>query len=184
MLRRLLDRWRAGRRPVTSADPLQTYDRLIAGLERQGATFREGAATLLSLRTQLREALATTGAQTEEVRARWEAARVLADGERVAEVLALDLEVLERQTLDCERQLARADADASLLLEGARSVQEELRRLQAERQLAAQTLTMDQTVSRTLRARLERLEASPALDAARDEVARAHALAEIYREGG
>jgi chromosome segregation ATPase len=184
MLRRLLERWRAARQPATSVDPLQTFEGLINELERQGTTFRQGAATLMSMRTELRESLGVAQAQMEEVQARWEEACARPDGASAAKVLAHDLEVLEQRAAAYTQQLARADADAELLLEGARAVQAELDRLHAERDFAARTLTMDQTMSRTLRARVERMDASPALEAARDEVARAHALADIYREGG
>lgn len=184
MLRRLLERWRAARQPAASVDPLQTFEGLINELERQATTFRQGAATLMSMRAELRESLAVAQAQMEEVQARWEEACVRPDGAPVAKVLAHDLEAIGQRVAGYAQQLARADADAALLLEGARAVQAELDRLHAERDHAAHTLTMDQTVSRTLRARVERMDASPALEAARDEIARSHALAEIYREGG
>lgn len=184
MLRRLIDWWRSGPPAGDAVDPLQTLDGLIADVERQGATFREGAATLLSLRAELRETLRKLQVQAVEVRARWQEVRDAADGERVAEVLAADLETLERRRAECELQLARADSDAELLLEGARAVQEELGRLKEERESTFHILTLDQTVTRALRARIQRMEANPALERARDEVARAQALAEIYREGG
>ncbi|HLT31403.1 MAG TPA: hypothetical protein VK013_15300 [Myxococcaceae bacterium] len=184
MLRRLFERWGGGARRAPSEDPLQTYDRLINELERQGTTFRQGAATLLSLRTELREALDTARAQSADVEGRLGLARGRPDARAVAGALEGDLRDLKHRVAELDQQLARADADAALLLEGARAIQEDLKRLQAERDHARHTLTVDHTVSTTLRARVERLEASPMLEAARDEVTRAHALAEIYRGGG
>src|SRR5690606_33272773 len=119
-------RWRLGRRSAAQVDPLQTFDGLILELERQASTFRQGAATLLSLRTGLRESLDEARAQVTEVEARREAARARADGETLTRVLTLDLEALAREVTERELQLERADADASLLLEGARSLQETL----------------------------------------------------------
>ncbi len=78
--------------------------------------------------------------------------------------------------------LERAETDSRLLLEAANEVGARVIELRTERQSASARLVAGGLVSGVMRERVDRIEKVLALDAARDEIERAHALADIYRE--
>lgn len=180
MLRALLSRWRSSRSPQP-LDPLRAFDGLIEALERQAAASRRSAATLVALQGELRRAEARHAERRKELSSRIEEAQAAGE-ERVGRVLQADLEALAGLEAANEEALARAQADAELLLETAAELGRELQVLKEERISAAARLTAGGLVHAALRERVERFGHGLALEAARDEIERAHALAAIYRE--
>lgn len=169
------------RKKAAPVDPLATYDAFLEGLERQGVEVRRSAATLLALRGELTRTEARHRQRLGEVRDRIAEARAKGDT-RAAEVLERDEAQLQRLLASTLEALARASADGELLLEAAASLSAQLTELKSERESAAARLTAGLAVSETLRQRSAEVARVLALDAARDEVERAHALAELYRE--
>jgi transposase-like protein len=96
---------------------------------------------------------------------------------------------LRRDLLEAKRLLertneahAQAETDARLLMETAESLGRQLAELQEERQSARARLSAGLMVSDALKQQVAGFDRLMKLDAARDEVEKAHALAELYRE--
>ncbi|MHB8879155.1 MAG: PspA/IM30 family protein [Myxococcaceae bacterium] len=167
--------------PKGAADPIAAYDGLIEDLERQAAAIRRSAATLLSLRGELTRDVERCTRKVADVEGRIEKATQGHD-HRAEGVLQRDLAEAGELLDTSQKALAAAEADSTLLLEAAQDLQARTRELRAERAGARARLSVGLAVSGALRERAEKIEKVLALDAARDEVERAHALAEIYRE--
>lgn len=160
-------------------DPLEAFDQLIASLERQGAQVRKSAATLLALRGDLVRDQDRIGKRLTTV----EEKLTRAMGDPAAEkVLQRDLADAQRLLEKTKESFAQADTDSKLLLETADQLGRELVELKEERQSAKARLNAGLVVSEALRSRALGFDKVMKLDAARDEVERAHALAELYRE--
>jgi hypothetical protein len=162
-------------------DPLEAFDSLIESLQKQGAQVRRSAATLLSLKGELARDELKYAQREEELGARLQAARAQHDG-RAEATLGRDVlhaRRLREQTLEAR---AQAEADAALLMETSQELARRLEELEAERQSARVRMSAGLVVSEALRRQAESFERVVALDAARDEVERAHALAELYRD--
>lgn len=162
-------------------DPIAAYDGYLEELERQGAELRKSAATLLTLRSELTRAVERYKSRLDELAQRLK----IADERHDAKASG----VLERDRLEAwkllastEESLARAEADGQLLMEAARENADRSAELKAERTSARARLAAGLVVTDAMRQRSERIGKLLALDAARDEVERAHQLAEIYRE--
>lgn len=162
-------------------DPIAAFDEAIRSLERQGAEVRKSAATLLALKAELTRDRARYGARLEELEGRLAAASQR--GDRRAEG------TLDRDRAECRRMLERtdeawayADANGRLLIEAAEELARQRSELEAERQSARARLSAGVVVSEALRTRAAEFERVMKLDAARDEIERAQALAELYRE--
>jgi len=160
-------------------DPLEAFDQLIASLERQGAQVRKSAATLLALRGDLTRDQDKIGKRLATI----EEKLTRALGEPAIEkTLQRDLSDAQRLLEKTKESFAQADADAKLLLETAEQLGRELVELKEERQSARARLNAGLVVSEALQSRAIGFDKVMKLDAARDEVERAHALAELYRE--
>ena len=83
------------------------------------------------------------------------------------------------ETLDAR---GPADEEAALLSDAARAHADRLAELKDERQRARARLSAGVVVSEALQAQVEEVDRVLKLDRARDEIERAHALADIYRE--
>lgn len=99
------------------------------------------------------------------------------------------MRVLEKDQAQAEDLLAstrdsleRAESDGRLLLEAASELGDRVVELRHERESASARLTMGGLVTESLRERVARFDQALVVDAARDEIERAHALADIYRE--
>lgn len=161
------------------ADPLAAWDALIEALEAEGAAVRRAAATLLALQGELRRAAQRAEARAQQLSARaQEAAR---RGEAGAAAL-LAQDAARAQAAADEAALARVEEDAQLLVASATGLQERLSALRAERESARVRLRAGALVREVLQRESEHFGRRVALQAARDEVERAHALAELYRE--
>ncbi len=160
-------------------DPLAVFDAVIASLERQGGEVRKSAATLLALRAELARDQDKYGKRIGDLEARLPRA----EGDVSAE------KTLRRDLLEAKRLLertneahAQAETDARLLMETAESLGRQLAELQEERQSARARLSAGLMVSDALKQQVAGFDRLMKLDAARDEVEKAHALAELYRE--
>lgn len=176
----LLEWWRR-RRARRELDPLATYDRLIESVEAEAAAVRRAAATLLALQGEQRRGMERARAQAEQLLARAQETERQGDLEAASQ-----LRVDARQVRKAPEAAAlqRVEEDAALLVSRARELQERLGALRAEREDAALRLRAGAAVREALQQESERFEQRIALEAARDEVERAHALAELYREEG
>ncbi|WP_037583239.1 PspA/IM30 family protein [Stigmatella aurantiaca] len=162
-------------------DPLAAFDQLIEDLERQGAEVRKSAATLLALKGELSRSLERYTRQREDIVQRCVVADARGDV-KGAQVLRRDQEQAQALIRSTRESLDRAEVDARLLLEAASEVGARAAELRIERHSASARLTAGSLVTGAMREQVERIEKVLAVDAARDEVERAHALAEIYRE--
>ncbi|HTS79450.1 MAG TPA: hypothetical protein VMH40_02530 [Myxococcaceae bacterium] len=170
------------RRPPPAPDPIAAYDDLVADLAGEAGELRRAAATLLTVRSRLGRELSGLEQVGRELLGRADVAR--ATGERrAAEVLAADAAREEGRAGALREELARTESDVEQLEQAARRVADQVDRLRAERDLAAARLTAGTALaSEALRSRADRIRRLVAVDAARDEVERAHALAEVWRE--
>lgn len=169
------------RRSREDGDPIAAFDRYIETLERQGAEVRRSAATLLALRGELSRSAERYRRRLDEIAERLAVAGERND-ERAREALERDRLQARQLLTSTEESIVRAEADGQLLMDTARELSEQLAELQAERVSARARLASGQVVTDALRERGERIGRFLALDAARDEVERAHQLAELYRE--
>lgn len=162
-------------------DPIAAFDDVVESMERQGQELRKSAATLLTLKTQFLRDEARYQAQLEELERRLDEAARLGDA-KAETVLRNDRRATQLRLEETLQARARADDDASLLTA---AVQEHLTRLEAlkaERQSAQARLSAGLVVSESLKAQVEEVDRVLKLDRARDEIERAHALADVYRE--
>ncbi|WP_257460900.1 PspA/IM30 family protein [Archangium lipolyticum] len=168
-------------KPEKPTDPLAAFDQLIEDLERQAAEVRKSAATLLALKGDLVRSEDRYAKRLEELSKR----RGVADEKGDAKVAAtLERDRAQTQALlrTTQDSLQRAEQDSKLLLEAAADIGNRVAELRAERESASARLAVGGLVTGALQEQVERFDKVLALDAARDEIERAHALAEIYRE--
>lgn len=167
--------------PTPPADPLAAFDRLLETLERQAAEVRKSAATLLALKGDLSRALERYTRRLDDIASRRAVAQGRGDAKAVA-VLDKDRAQAEALLASTRDSLARADSDGKLLLEAAGELGDRVEELRRERDSASARLTVGGIVTDALKERVARFDQALVVDAARDEVERAHALADIYRE--
>jgi phage shock protein A len=167
--------------PAAPVDPLAAFDAALESLERQGAAIRRSAAALLALRSGLQRDCGRYEAQLEDLTRRLRLAGERGDG--LAERTLVRDEADARARLASTREsLAHAEANARLLLSAGEAVRLQHVRLEEERVAARARLTTGQVVSEALRQRAAEFDQLMRLDAARDEVERAQALADLYRD--
>jgi len=177
-------RWFRRRRPPPPPDPIAAYDDLVSDLDAEAAELRRAAATLLTVRARLERQQSQGETTARALRDRADQARGRGDAHAL-EVLTADVQRLQRQGDGLAESLARTEADVAALKEAAGRVAEQVERLRAERDLAAARFTASSTLAaEAQRSRADRVRRLVAVDAARDEVERAHALAEVWREDG
>lgn len=166
-------------------DPIAAFDSAIRSIERQGAEVRKSAATLLALRSELLRDQQRYTARGAELEARL--ATAAHDGDiqgdvQVERALRRDREDTRRMLEKTDEALADAESNARLLLDAAEALGREVAELRAERQSARARLSAGVVVTQALRTRAAEFERVMKLDAARDEIERAQALADLYRE--
>jgi phage shock protein A len=162
-------------------DPLAIFDAAIASLEQQAGEVRRSAATLLALKGELMRDEEKQRRRLKELDSR------LADAVRAGDAKAQA--TLEKDRRDATHRLeetavalARVTEDAELLKETAEELGRQLSELKDERLSAKARMSAGVAVTEALRAQAAQLDRVLKLDAARDEVERAHALADLYRE--
>jgi hypothetical protein len=165
--------------PKKEPDALELFEQVIGSVERQGEEIRKAAATLLALRGEL-----TRDSQKYESRiADLEARLPAVEGQlQIETTLRRDLHDSKRLHHQTTEALAQATANAELLMTAAHEVAKQLSELQEERQSARVRFTAGATVSHALQQQARDFDQLMKLDTARDEVERAHALAELYRD--
>ena len=173
--------WKRKKKVERPADPLAVFDQLIEDLERQGAEIRKSAATLLALKGDLSRSVERYTRRLEDIASRKDVAASRGDAKSEA-VLERDRAQAQALLESSRESLERAEQDSKLLLEAANDVAARVLELRTERESASARLTAGGMVTQALRDQVARVERVMALDAARDEIERAHALAEIYRE--
>jgi hypothetical protein len=159
-------------------DPLAAFDALLEQLERQASQVRKSAAALLTARSELVRIRERQDGQLEDLRARLGA---VSDA-KATEILTRDRQLLESTAAESERALHKASADAEILLELAKELGDQSAALQKERASARVQLEAERAFSAAIAQKSARIERLLAVDAARDEIERAHALAQIVRE--
>jgi phage shock protein A len=170
------------RRPAPAPDPLAAYDDLVSDLAGEAAELRRAAATLLTARSRFGRELSGMEQVARTLRDRADRARAGGDG-RTAEVLDADAHREDHRAEGLREELARTETDVAQLEEAARRAVEQVDRLRSERDLAAARLTAGTALAaEAQRSRADRIRRLVAVDAARDEIERAHALAEVWRE--
>ncbi|MCY1044735.1 hypothetical protein OV208_25700 [Corallococcus sp. bb12-1] len=167
--------------PPAAVDPLATFDRLIEDLERQAAEVRKSAATLLALKGELARGVTRYTARLGDISGRRQTAQERGDPKGVG-VLERDRVQTERLLESTRESLRRAERDSELLLSAAGELGERVADLRIERESASARMAVGSVITDTLREQVERFDRVLALEAARDEVEKAHALADIYRE--
>lgn len=174
-------RKKRGARAPAPVDPIAAFDGAILSLERQGAEVRRSAAALLTLRAELRRDQQKYADRLQALDARLEL--VVGAGDATVEG------ALHRDRLDARGMLEKTDEalvdaerNATLLLETAETLGRQAAELKAERQSARARLSAGLEVSAALQSRAVEFDRLMKLDAARDEIERALALAELYRE--
>ncbi len=173
--------WRRKKEKKAPADPLAAFDQLIEDLERQGAEVRKSAATLLALKGELARSVERYTRRVADISERHKVAESRGDT-KAMQVLHRDRTQTEALLKSTQDSLERVEPDARLLLEAATEVGMRVQELRTERESASARLVAGTLVSGTMREQVERIEKVLAVDAARDEIERAHQLAEIYRE--
>ncbi|WNG48305.1 hypothetical protein F0U60_32370 [Archangium minus] len=169
------------KKPQLPTDPLAAFDQLIEDLERQAAEVRKSAATLLALKGDLTRSQERYLKRLEDISQR----RAVADEQgdtKIAQTLERDRAQTEALLNTTRESLNRAEQDGKLLLEAAADLGNRVAELRTERESASARLAVGGLVTGALREQVERFEKVLAVDAARDEIERAHALADIYRE--
>lgn len=152
---------------------------MIEQLERQAGLLRRSAATLLALGRELTRSLE----RYESRRRVLEERRTAAAGDPMASrVLDSDLLEVSRLETVTREALVRAEQDGQVLLESVQQLSHQIAELRLERTSASVRLKVGSVLSGALQAQVARVEQVLAVDAARDEIERAHQLAEIYRE--
>lgn len=163
------------------SDPLKAYDGMIESLDRQAAQVRRSAATLLALKGELSRDHDRYGTRCAEIEKRITTAAAKNDA-RAERALKRDLDEAKDLCEQTDKALQSANDDAQVLLATAEDLAKRSRELKSERLSAQARLKSGQVVSSALKQQAEEFNRVMAIDAARDEVERARALADIYRE--
>ncbi|MBS2030179.1 MAG: hypothetical protein JST54_19910 [Deltaproteobacteria bacterium] len=169
------------RKPKQPTDPLAAYDARIDALAQRAQLLRRSAATLLAVRRDLDRRGAELEAREETALKRSRDARAGGD-EAAADVLAEDAKRSARDREPLQEQREKVARDAADLAEAVKAVEAESEELQRERDGAKVALAAGHAVLSARPALTDHFDESLKLEAARDEVEKAHALAEIYRE--
>jgi phage shock protein A len=167
--------------PRAEPDPLTAYDAFIEDLDRQGAEIRKSAAALIAMRGELNRSAERYQKRLLEVDSRKAVAHERNDHKALS-TLERDQSEAQRLLESTRESLVKVEADAQLLVEASQELTTRAAELRAERTSAQARLSAGLSVTQALRDRSERISRALALDAARDEIERAHALADIYRE--
>src|SRR5688500_3570540 len=177
----IFDFFRKKKKAQKPVDPLAAFDQLIEDLERQAAEVRKSAATLLALKGELTRSVDRYSRRLLDLAERYKVAEERADI-KAMQVLHRDQEQTQALLKSTREALERAEKDSQLLLEAATEVGARVTELRTERQSASARLMAGNLVTGAMIEKVERVDKVLAVHAARDEIERAHQLAEIYRE--
>jgi phage shock protein A len=175
----LLDWFR--KKPPETVDPVKAFEQRIDALCNRASALRKSAATLLTVRRDLDRKLETLGKQIAVAQTNGERAEQSGDSQ-AAMVLKNDQERFGKEKEHLSDQRAKVIEDAQALTNAVRTIESEVDELKRERDSARVQLATKDVLVRAKPAMEERVDELIKIDRARDEVERAHALAEIYRE--
>jgi len=165
---------------VAGDDPVKAYDRRLDTLTARAAELRRSAATLLAARGEIDRAL--KAAQAAEEQARTRLAQALGRP-AVAKVLESDLKLAQDRQKPLADERERIDAEAKNLAETVSKVEAEAESLRREREAVMARLAASRSVAEASSKVLsDSFSEMTALEKAREEVERAHALADLARE--
>jgi hypothetical protein len=136
---------------------------------------------LLTLRGELTRDKVKYQGRVSELERKLEAAAGAGEA-KVERALRRDHEEAVRMLERTNEAWATAETNARLLMEAAEGLAREVSGLREERQSARVRLSAGVVVSEALKLRAAEFDRLMKLDAARDEIERANALAELYRE--
>ena len=160
---------------------MAAFDGRIDALSNRAGALRKSAATLLTVRRDLDRQLEGLGKHAETAKANEALAREASEA-HTAEVLAADQERFATQVEHLSEQRAKVVEDASALTTAVQGIERELETLRRERDSARVQLVARDVLSSSRPALEDRIDEILRLDAARDEVERAPALADLYKE--
>jgi chromosome segregation ATPase len=161
-------------------DPVKAYDRRLDTLTARAADLRRSAATLLAARGEVDRALKAAQAGEEQARARLAQAQGRPD---VVKVLEGDLALAQDRQKPLSDERERIDAEAKNLAETVGKVESEAEALRRERDAVAARLAASRSMTEaSSRVLSDNFSEMTALERAREEVERAHALADLARE--
>ena len=161
-------------------DPVAAFDRRLQTLAERAGEMRKSAATLLAARGELDRGIEAAREAEKHARARIVDAAGKPD---VAAVLEADAERAAKRAESLAKDRERFDGEAAALAESVAKVEEEAEVLRRERAAAQARWTASRTVAQASSRAIENnFGEMAALERARDEVERAHALAEVCRE--
>lgn len=169
------------RRAPRKADPLAIYDRQLDGLAKRVQALRRSAASLLAARRELDRKLEAGREKLAALLPRIEQADDAGDRETGA-ILQSDRARIDREMEHLSEQRLKAGADAEALIEAVGSLEQQREALAREREDAQLRVAAAAEWDTAHGALASRFDEVIALDSARDEVERAHQLAQIYRE--
>ena len=161
-------------------DPVKAYDRRLDTLTSRAAELRRTAATLLAARGEIDRALKAAQSAEEQARSRLAQAAGRAD---IVQVLESDIARAQERAKPLADERVRIDVEAKGLSETVAKVEAEAEALRRERDSVAARLAASRSVAEASGKVLsENFGEMAALERARDEVERAHALADVVRE--
>ena len=172
--------WFRRRKATPARDPIEAFDSRIDALAARGAALRTSAAALMASRRTLERKIAQGEVADGDREARTEQA-LASDPEALA-VLQADRAAAVKLKEQWEEEMRRATSEAEAVAEAVRAIETELAKLRLERDAARVRLDASSAVTESAAAFVDPLDQLLDLDAARDEIERARALADIYRE--
>lgn len=172
--------WLRRRKARAPEDPVSAFDQAIAEHQAQGAAIRAAAATLLARRAILKREEEDAERSLDALQNKLRSASLSGDDSALS-VLESDLNRAKVSKEVAQERWARVDADAAVLLERAKALTERIERLQSERAEAHSTFELERLLAATQDEGGAAVARALKLDAARDEVERAQALAQTLR---
>jgi phage shock protein A len=161
-------------------DPVKAYDQRLDSLQARATELRRSAATLLAARGELDRSIGAAQEQESQARERLVKAAFKPD---VAAVLQADVTRAQERARALSEERGRLEDEAGVLAETVGNIEAEAETLRRERASAQARWTASRTVAAaSTRVLVDSLGEMSALDRARDEIERAHALAQICRE--
>jgi hypothetical protein len=161
-------------------DPVKAFDQRLDTLSARASELRRSAATLLAARGEIDRAIVTAKGAQEQARERLAQAAGRKD---IEAVLQADAERAGERQKALVEQREKLETEAKALAETVGKVEAEAEVLRRERAAVQARWTASRTVTEASnKVLVDSFGEMAALERARDEVERAHALAEISRE--
>ena len=171
---------RFGRAPPEAEDPVKAFDQRLDTLGARACELRRSAATLLAARGEIDRAIVAAKDAEQQARDRLGKAAGRAD---IAAVLEADAARAAERQQALKEQREKLETEAKALAETVGKVEADAELLRREREAVQARWKASRTVTEASSKVLsDSFSELAALERARDEVERAHALADITRE--